>query len=260
LLTYVASIPLSTRSLTRLTTLINAHRRELGGRWRALPAHEQALMSLAHLRNGDTLARLAAGFGVGLTTVWRYLREAIDLLTAEAADVAAAAHRAARLAYAILDGTLIPIDRVADQKPYYSGKHQRHGVNVQVLADAAGCLVWASPALPGAVHDLTAARIHGLIEALSSAHAMTFADKGYQGAGGMLCTPFKRHRRRPKLSRRQKAVNRSYARIRALGERAVAILKSWKVLTKLRCCPHRATAIVQAILVLQHAEDARYAR
>lgn len=25
------------------------------------------------------------------------------------------------LAYAILDGTLIPIDRVADQKPYYSG-------------------------------------------------------------------------------------------------------------------------------------------
>ena len=78
MLTYVASIPLSTRSLTRLTTLINAHRRELGGRWQALPA--QALMSLAHLRNGDTLARLAAGFGIGRTTVWRYLRAAIDLL------------------------------------------------------------------------------------------------------------------------------------------------------------------------------------
>ena len=29
--------------------------------------------------------------------------------------------RIRRLAYAILDGTLIPIDRVADQKPYYSG-------------------------------------------------------------------------------------------------------------------------------------------
>jgi hypothetical protein len=34
------------------------------------------------------------------------------------------------LAYAILDGTLIPIDRVADQKPYYCGKHRRHSVNV----------------------------------------------------------------------------------------------------------------------------------
>ena len=60
------------------------------------------------------------------------------------------------LAYAILDGTLIPIDRVADQKPYYSGKHKRHGVNVQVIADAADRLIWASAALPGSTHDLTA--------------------------------------------------------------------------------------------------------
>ena len=122
MLTYAASILLSTRSLTRLTTLINAHRRELGGRWQALPAHAQALMSLAHLRNGDTLARLAAGFGVGRTTVWRRLT-----CSAEAAD---AAHRAARLAYAIFDATLIRTDRVADQKPYHLGKHQRRGVNV----------------------------------------------------------------------------------------------------------------------------------
>jgi len=51
-----------------------------------------------------------------------------------------------------LGGTLIPIDRVADQKPYYSGKHKRHGVNVQVIADAAGRLVRASPALPGSTY------------------------------------------------------------------------------------------------------------
>ncbi|RKF24809.1 IS5/IS1182 family transposase, partial [Micromonospora globbae] len=36
--------------------------------------------------------------------------------------------------------------------------------------------------------------------------------------------------------------------------------KGWKVLTKLRCCPRRATPIVQATLVLQAAEDARYPR
>ena len=84
-----------------------------------------------------------------------------------------------RLAYAILDGTLIPIDRVADQRPYYSGTHKRHGVNVQVLADAAGRLIWASPALPGSTNDLTAARTHGLIDALTGARVMTFADKGY---------------------------------------------------------------------------------
>jgi hypothetical protein len=83
------------------------------------------------------------------------------------------------LAYAILDGTLIPIDRVADQKPYYSGKHKRHGVNVQVIANAAGRLIWASAGLPGAVHDLTAAHTHAIIDALTAANVMTFADKAY---------------------------------------------------------------------------------
>jgi hypothetical protein len=28
----------------------------------------------------------------------------------------------------ILDGTLIPIDRVARDKPFYSGKHKKHGM------------------------------------------------------------------------------------------------------------------------------------
>ena len=83
---------------------------------------------------------------------------------------------------------------------------------------------------------------------------MIFADKAYQGAGGAVRTPFKRRRYRPPLSRRQKAVNRGHARLRARGERAVAILKTWKILAKLRRCPYRATAIVQAILVPLTAE------
>lgn len=38
---------------------------------------------LAHLRNGDTYTRLVEGFAVGVATVYRYVREAMDLLTAE---------------------------------------------------------------------------------------------------------------------------------------------------------------------------------
>jgi hypothetical protein len=30
-------------------------------------------------------------------------------------------------AYVVLDGTLIPIDRVAADRPFYSGKHKKHG-------------------------------------------------------------------------------------------------------------------------------------
>jgi len=126
---------------------------------------------------------------------------------------------------------------------------------VQVIADPAGRLVWASPALPGGVHDLTAARTHHVIDALSTAQVMTFADRGYQGAGGSVRTPFKRHQRRQRLSCRQKAVNRSHARIRGIGERAIATLKTWRLLSKLHCCPRRATKVVQAILVLHHVEN-----
>lgn len=177
-----AAIPLSTRSLNHLAGLIRARRNQRRSRWRRLDPARQALLALAHLRNGDALTRLACGFEIGVTTAWRYVREAIDLLAATADDLESAMTRISLLAYVILDGTLIPIDRVADQKPYYSGKHRRHGVNVQVIADAAGRLIWASAAMPGAVHDLTAARTHTIIEALTSANVMTFADKAYPGA------------------------------------------------------------------------------
>ncbi|GIF73561.1 hypothetical protein Asi02nite_30790 [Asanoa siamensis] len=68
-------------------------------------------------------------------------------------------------------------------------------------------------------------------------------------------TPFKRSRFWLKLSRRQKAVNWANAKIRVRGERAIATLKTWKILVKLRCCPRRATRIVQAIVVLHHVEN-----
>ena len=37
-------------------------------------------------------------------------------------------------AYLVIDGTLIPIDRVAADRPFYCGKHRRHGMNLQVIA------------------------------------------------------------------------------------------------------------------------------
>jgi hypothetical protein len=55
-------------------------------------------------------------------------------------------------------------------------KHKKHGMNVQVLADASGRLLWASPALPGAVHDVRAAREHDIIAALTDAGITYWAD------------------------------------------------------------------------------------
>jgi hypothetical protein len=253
LLTYPATIPLSTRSLTHLADQLRRHRTVRGTRWRRLDPGRQALLVLAHLRNGDTYTRLAAGFGVGVATVYRYVREALDLLAAAAPGLEQVVYRASRLLWVILDGTLISIDRVAEDRPYYSGKHKRHGVNVQILADTRGRLLWASPALPGSTHDLTAARHHGIPAALAKFGVACYADNAYRAAGPTIAVPFRRRPRRPSVN--QKKVNHNHARNRAPGERAVATLKTWRLLAKLRCCPRRATTIIAAICVLQSAED-----
>ncbi|MFD4175171.1 helix-turn-helix domain-containing protein [Streptomyces anulatus] len=44
-------------------------------------AGRQALIALAHLRCGDTYAQLAAGFGVGIATVYRYIRDRLPVHT-----------------------------------------------------------------------------------------------------------------------------------------------------------------------------------
>lgn len=50
-------------------------------------------------------------------------------------------------------------------------------MNVQVLTDPSGRLLWASLALPGADHNLRAARERGIIDALDRAHVTCWADK-----------------------------------------------------------------------------------
>ena len=70
-------------------------------------------MVLAHLRKGETYRDLAIGFGVGTTTAYRYLREALAVLAALAPTLAQAMAVAARKAYVVLDSTLLRIGRVA---------------------------------------------------------------------------------------------------------------------------------------------------
>jgi hypothetical protein len=194
--TYPGTLSLSRAHLTHLADLLRGHRARIGSRWRKLAPGRQALLVLAHLRNGDTYTRLAAGFEVGLATVWRHVREAVDLLAARAPSLTAALWRLAGNGHrlGILDGTLVPTDRLGGEldRLYYSGKHHHHGVNLQGLIDPRrGDLVWISDGLPGSTHDLTAARIHHIIRSAARAAVELLADKAYQGAGGTVTSPHK---------------------------------------------------------------------
>jgi hypothetical protein len=252
-LLYRAALDLSRPTLAFVTRLVREHRRAIGTRWRVLSPRRQALLVLVHLRRNETFARLAAAFGIGAATAHRYVTEVVDLLADLAPDLRQALRIAQRKALVILDGTLIATDRLSGENDrlFYSGKHRRHGVNVQFLTDPHGELIWASPALPGSVHDLTAARVHGIVAGLTRWAIACYADKGYVGAGGAIGTPYKRKKGR-KPGKRKELFNRHHAKVRALGERGAATLKSWHILRKARCSPSRLTAIVQAILSLHH--------
>ncbi len=252
MLFYPAALPLSRQTLDYTAGIIRRHRKQIGSPWRKLNPGRQALLVLAYLRKGETFADLAAGFGVGTATAWRYVTETVALLAARSPKLRQALRDAARAghAYLVIDGTVIPIDRVAADRPFYSGQHRRHGMNLQVIASPDGDIVWVSGPLPGAVHDLTAARIWDIVAQLAASGLVVLADKGYIGAGEHIRTPYK-GRNKPVS---QKDANRAHARLRSPGERANAQLKSWRILRKLRCCPWRAGQLAKAIHVLQTRE------
>ncbi len=56
--------------------------------------------------------------------------------------------------------------------------------------------------------------------------------------------------RRTRLSHSQREVNAAHAAQRGPGERPNAVLRSWKIFRKIRCCPLRTTALVNAVQVL----------
>jgi hypothetical protein len=249
-----AALPLSRQTRSYTAGVIRRHRRQIGSPWRKLNPGQQALLVLADLRKGETFAELAAGFGIGTATAWRYVTETVGLLAARSPRLRKALAQAKKAghAYMMIDGTLIPIDRVAADRPFYSGKHRRHGMNLQVIATPGGDIVWVSGPLPGAVHDLTAARIWGILRPLAAAGLIVLADKGYTGAGDHIRTPCK-GKNKPES---QKAANRAHAQLRGPGERANAQLKTWRILRKLRCCPWNAGQLAKAIHVLQAREIA----
>ena len=159
-----------------------------GTRWRLLSPLAQAVLVIAFLRTNLTYAELAEGFVISPATCWRAVREGISVLADRGRRISLA--DVARLAvkmgwdYVIVDGVHVPAvtfgRKTAGQRAFYSGKHKRHGLNVQTVCSPDGELLWAAAPLPGAAVDVTAARKAGIAAILTSVIGV-FADLGYLG-------------------------------------------------------------------------------
>ncbi len=102
MLSYPSGMTVSSRALGVLSDALRAQRNQRRTRWRKLSPGRQALLVVAHLRKGETYADLACGFRIGTSTVYRYIREALELLAAMAPTLAQAIEVARRKAFVIL--------------------------------------------------------------------------------------------------------------------------------------------------------------
>ncbi|WP_370370404.1 transposase family protein [Catenulispora sp. GP43] len=250
--------------------LLRDQLREIGTRkgTRILTCFRQAVFILAWLRDGGDIERLGAGFGMSRATAYRRHREALDAIAAQAPTLAEVLAQAVRekLPYLILDGTLVPIDRIAETKTsvkgkdidaWYSGKAREQCANIQALAYPDGIPAWTSDAHPGSEHDLTVARA----EVLQIAYPylgdlVLLADGGYVGTPHDVKTPVPQPEAgRPELSEDIRTYNRILRGLRFQGERGFALLFGlWKALRHVTMSPRRIGDLMRATLVLTQFE------
>jgi hypothetical protein len=156
----------------------------------------------------------------------------------------------------LLDGTLIPTRRRPGtaSRRNYNGKHKKHGLLFLALTDQAGNLAWISPARRGAASEVTAAR-------LRAAGLGALADLGFTGldpdpGDPVIITGYKSTSAR-KTTPAQRQANQALSAARAPVEHGFSDLKNWRILTRLRLSPSKATTVLRALLVLTRQHTTR---
>ncbi|MEV7862597.1 transposase family protein [Streptomyces hirsutus] len=244
---YPATLDVPHELVEHVAWLLYEHRRARNTRRRKLGCFDQALLTPVHPRKNETFAQFGAGFAISQATAWRSVDETLEVPASWAPGLHEALTGLGEGDHVIVDGTLIPTDRVRADQPYYSQKHKKHGMNVQVIARPDGTPLWFSRATPGRTHDLTPARAHGIVQACLTRQILVLADRAHQGAGATFRTPYYHHSEQPE---HYQQFNRDHARLRALGERAFARLKSWRIMRRARSSTRRISRTVQTIHVL----------
>jgi hypothetical protein len=162
---------------------------------------------------------------------------------------------------ALIDGTEFGIERAADkenpgysygeaQKEYYSGKAHGHTLKAQVVSDHDANLLDVSGLVPGSIHDYTIFKDSRWFRLLKD--CVVGVDRAYTGIEEThpeARVPYKK----PKggqLTKQQRAWNSKQASWRVFVEHAIAKLKQWKVVRRVKLRRRRLTTLVHLAFVL----------
>ncbi len=200
------------------------------GRPRELTLREALIVSCGYARNNISEEIWAEIFGVHQATISRYISDLtplIDQATAEFRPTAEAAAEATRDTIALVDGTLWPCWSWEGASKLWSGKYKTTGHGSLIVANLQGRVTFVSDPVTGNRHDM--AKLDGSeVEKILKKAGGVFGDKGFIGTD-YITTPIRKPQCR-KLLQWEHEWNNQVSSFRAPVERAVAQLKTWRIL------------------------------
>ncbi|XGP79118.1 transposase [Actinokineospora auranticolor] len=183
------------------------------------------VVTLAYLRRNRVQAELAETFEVSQSTISRAIAAVTPLLADILEHRIPTADDLDDRSSHMVDGTLLPCWSWSSRPELFSGKHRTTGFNVQVVCTLDGRLRWVSDPMPGARNDIVGLKASRILDGRDP--STWLGDKGYIGSG--ILTPIRKPRNREQPDW-EKEFNRHHNSIRVVVERAIACLKTWRIL------------------------------
>jgi hypothetical protein len=200
------------------------------GRPKGLTLREALVVVCGYARHNLVEEVWADIFDVDQSTVSRYitvLTPLVDQATAEFRPTADDAVEAAKDTVALVDGTLWPCWSWTGERELWAGKYKTTGHGSLIVTNLAGWVTYVSEPVAGKNHDM--AKLTGSdCERILQAAGGVFGDKGFIGTD-YITTPVRKPADR-ELSTREEDYNNQISSFRAPVERAIANLKTWRIL------------------------------
>src|SRR2546427_2382322 len=200
------------------------------GRPRELTLREALVVTCGYMRQNIIEDVWADIFDVNQSTISRYityLTPLVEQATAEDRPTEEDAAEATRDAMALLDGTLWPCWSWDGEDKLWAGKYKTTGHGSLIITNLQGCVTFVSEPVTGNRHDM--AKLEGsVVEKILKAAGGVFGEKGFIGTD-YITTPIRKPKHR-KLLQWEREWNNRVSSFRAPVERAIANLKTWRIL------------------------------
>ena len=200
------------------------------GRPRELTLREALIVTCGYMRQNIVEEVWADIFDVDQSTISRhitFLTPLVERATEEDRPTAEDAAEATRDAIALVDGTLWPCWSWDGEDELWAGKYKTTGHGSLIITNLRGRITFVSEAVTGNQHDMAKLKGSDAEKILKKAGGV-FGDKGFIGTD-YITTPIRKPQRR-RLLQWEHEWNNQVSSFRAPVERAVATLKTWRIL------------------------------